>query len=157
MTNRRKVRLRVIQSLYACEMSGNSVEHVLKDDLLKDSFSGSIKKFYVDLMKKTAENNKRFDELIENKSKNWEFARIAIMDKIILRLAICEFLYFPDIPPKVTIDEAIEISKKFSTEKSSSFINGILDSILMDLRKEGKIKKRGRGLQNKKDLEEKQK
>jgi N utilization substance protein B len=68
------------------------------------------------------------------------------LDKLILRLALCEFLHFPDIPPKVTIDEAIEIAKKYSTEKSGRFVNGILDAVLIDLRKEGRLHKKGRGL-----------
>ena len=72
--------------------------------------------------------------------------RITIIDKLILRQAICEFLYFSDIPLIVSIDEAIEISKIFSTDKSGKFINGILDSILLDLKEEGRICKKGRGL-----------
>ena len=63
-----------------------------------------------------------------------------------MRMAICEFLYFDDIPPKVSIDEAIEVSKKYSTEKSGHFINGILDGILAHLKKEHLLKKSGRGL-----------
>ncbi len=64
------------------------------------------------------------------KSKNWDFERIAIIDRLIIRMAICEFLFFDDIPPKVSISEAIEIAKKFSTDDSSAFVNGILDAIL---------------------------
>jgi N utilization substance protein B len=72
--------------------------------------------------------------------------RIAFMDVLIMQLAIAEFLYFPSIPTKVTMNEYIELSKFYSTEKSRNFINGILDKTLKDLKKEGKIKKLGRGL-----------
>ena len=63
-----------------------------------------------------------------------------------LRIALCELLYFPDIPPKVTINEAIEIAKDFSTESSGTFVNGIMDAILIELRKDGELNKSGRGL-----------
>jgi N utilization substance protein B len=98
------------------------------------------------LFRRTVADISHFDMMIRRKAVNWEFNRIAIMDKLILRMALCEFLYFPDIPPKVTIDEAIEVAKKFSTEKSGRFVNGILDAVLIDLRKEGRLQKRGRGL-----------
>ena len=65
---------------------------------------------------------------------------------VLLRMAICEFLFFEDIPPKVSINEMIEISKRYSTEKSSKFINGILDSVFDDLKNEGRIHKSGRGI-----------
>ena len=72
--------------------------------------------------------------------------RIALIDKILLRMGICELLYFPDIPPKVSINEVIEIAKVFSTAGSGKFINGILDAILSELKTTGNLKKTGRGL-----------
>jgi len=77
-------------------------------------------------------NKEVLDEHIRIKSENWEFSRIAILDRLILRIAICEFVYFEDIPAKVSISEAIEIAKKFSTKDSGAFVNGILDAILQD-------------------------
>jgi len=70
-----------------------------------------------------------FDQLIVKRLKNWELTRIAVIDKVILRLALAEILYFDDIPPEVSINEAIELAKRYSTEKSGKFINGILDAI----------------------------
>lgn len=88
------------------------------------------------------------DELLEEFAKNWELDRIAKIDKYLVQLAICELIFFEEIPPKVSINEAIEISKRYSTDKSKMFVNGILDSILKNLETEGKIKKSGRGLQD---------
>lgn len=83
---------------------------------------------------------------IKAKVTRWELDRIAMIDRILLRIGICEFLYFPDIPPKVSINESIEIAKLYSTEKSGGFVNGVLDAILVDLRATKTLHKEGRGL-----------
>jgi N utilization substance protein B len=83
---------------------------------------------------------------IEPTLKNWDVQRVAILDMIMLKMALCELLSFPTIPTKVTLNEFVEISKLYSTEKSKDFINGILDRLLKQLAAEGKIKKEGRGL-----------
>ncbi len=70
-----------------------------------------------------------FDKLIVDRLENWELRRIAVIDKVIFRMALAEILYFEEIPPEVSINEAIELAKKYSTEKSGKFINGILDAI----------------------------
>ncbi|RVT96445.1 transcription antitermination factor NusB [Mucilaginibacter limnophilus] len=85
-------------------------------------------------------------QLIAAKTQNWEPERIAMMDTLLMKMALTEFLYFPSVPVKVTINEYLEISKEFSTPKSNSFINGILDKILNELKAANKIKKTGRGL-----------
>jgi N utilization substance protein B len=81
-----------------------------------------------------------------DKTPNWDSERIAEIDTIILKMAICEFLKFPSIPVKVTINEYLELAKEYSTPKSSIFINGILDNLVKDFTNEGKMKKSGRGL-----------
>ncbi len=89
------------------------------------------------------------DELSEHISptlKNWDIKRVATLDLIILKMAVCEFLYFPTIPTKVTLNEFVEIAKQYSTDKSKDFINGILDRLMKELSAAGKIKKTGRGL-----------
>ena len=86
------------------------------------------------------------DDKIKERVKNWEMNRIALIDRILLRMGVCEMLYFPDIPPKVSINESIEIAKEYSTAGSSKFINGILDAILSNEKKSGRIHKQGRGL-----------
>jgi transcription antitermination factor NusB len=98
------------------------------------------------LIRLTLENNKELDAIIESFAENWDLERIALVDKILMKIALTELLKFPDIPIKVSVNEAIEISKKYSTSKSNIFINGILDSLLIKFKKEGRISKKGRGL-----------
>jgi len=143
--NRRKAREKAVQALYALELSGNNVNFVLNEILGDINNDNSFIEFARKLIKVTFEKRIELDEHIRFHSKNWKFERIAILDRIIMRMAICEFLNFGDIPPKVSIDEAIELSKLFSTDKSSGFINGILDAVYDDLKKENKINKTGRG------------
>jgi N utilization substance protein B len=102
--------------------------------------------FAKDLIRKSIINHDELRELIKQHSKNWDVDRIAFMDILVMQLAITEFLYFPSIPTKVSLNEYIELSKYYSTEKSRNFINGILDKTLKDLKKSGKISKTGRGL-----------
>ncbi len=146
MSTRREARELALRALYAHEFNEYPVNQVIKDIFVKDEYNQMVLSFAKELLKSTVKNIPELDQLIKRKALNWDFERIAIIDKLILRLAICEFLYFPDIPPKVSIDEAIEISKKYSTEKSGKFINGILDSLLTELKKASRIKKTGRGL-----------
>ncbi len=102
--------------------------------------------FAKDLIRKTIINHDELRGLIKEHSKNWDMDRIAFMDVLMMQLAISEFLYFPSIPTKVSMNEYIELSKYYSTEKSRNFINGILDKTLKDLKSSGKIEKIGRGL-----------
>lgn len=102
--------------------------------------------FARDLLRKSIINHTELRGIIHENSRNWDIERIAFVDILIMQLALVEFIYFPTIPTRVTMNEYIELSKFYSTEKSRNFINGILDKALKDLRVEGKIKKSGRGL-----------
>lgn len=102
--------------------------------------------FLVTLFQQTIRYDKEYQQLIGDKTQNWEADRIAMMDTLLMKMALCEFLGFPSIPVKVTINEYLEISKEYSTPKSNSFINGILDKVLIELKSNNKIKKSGRGL-----------
>ena len=104
------------------------------------------REFIVNLFEDSIRYNKDYQELITGKTQNWEPDRIAMMDTLLMKMAIAEFVNFTSIPVKVTINEYLEISKEFSTPKSNSFINGILDKILFDLKAQNKVKKIGRGL-----------
>lgn len=102
--------------------------------------------FTKDLLRRAIINHDELRELIKEHSRNWDVERIAFMDILIMQLAITEFLYFPSIPTKVSLNEYIELSKFYSTEKSRNFINGILDKALKGLKSTEKINKAGRGL-----------
>jgi len=104
------------------------------------------KKFLIEIYGLSQKHDEEFSRLISKKAKNWDLGRIASLDKVILTMAISEFIHFHSIPVKVTINEYIEISKNYSTPKSKQFINGILDVLANELLTEGKIKKSGRGL-----------
>jgi len=111
--------------------------------LLKDK---EDMEFAQKLLRKTLLKDAELTKEIEGKTPNWDKDRIADMDSILLKMAICELLNFPSIPEKVTINEFLEIAKEYSTPKSSIFINGILDNLVKDYKKEGKLNKMGRGL-----------
>jgi N utilization substance protein B len=108
----------------------------------------SEKEFVVDLFRKTVAMNIENELIIDELTKNWELDRIAKMDIILLKMGITELQIFPEIPTKVTLNETIEISKYYSTPKSNTFINGILDKAIERLKKDKKIVKIGRGLLN---------
>jgi N utilization substance protein B len=118
-----------------------------KPFLLKELYKDDDdKKFVLDLFRKVVLNHKEFEKEIVDKTPNWDTERIAEIDMILIKMAIAEFLKFPSIPARVTINEYIEISKDYSTEKSSYFINGVLDKILKDFTASKRIEKIGRGL-----------
>ena len=102
--------------------------------------------FTRELIKQCVHHETELTGLIEEKAQNWDFDRIALIDRLILQMALAEFLYFPSIPPKVTINEYVELSKNYSTPKSKTFVNGILDKSLKDLKEAGKIRKSARGM-----------
>jgi transcription antitermination protein NusB len=104
------------------------------------------KEFVSNLFRKTVLNETELAKEYVNKTPNWDTERIAEIDTIILKMAICEFLKFPSIPTKVTINEYLEIAKEYSTPKSSIFINGILDNLVKEFQANGKLQKTGRGL-----------
>jgi len=144
-SKRRIVREKVLQILYAYEMNNESLQS-LSLEILNEIIEESEKTFANELIQRVIANVKDLDSRIVQRVTNWEMSRIALIDKILLRMGICEILFFPDIPPKVSINESIEIAKDFSTAGSAKFINGILDAVLAEEKKEGRLKKTGRGL-----------
>ncbi|WP_223808759.1 transcription antitermination factor NusB [Rufibacter hautae] len=104
------------------------------------------KAFFEDLYNETLKNDEKYEAMIAESVQNWDVERVALMDKIILKMALCEMHIFLSIPVKVTINEYIDISKVYSTPKSKQFINGVLDKLSQDLLSSGAIRKSGRGL-----------
>ena len=146
MKKRRKARELVLQGLYAWEVSGGPVQRVIEDLEKWGGKDAEIQDFARKLLRKTIENKETLDRDVAMIVENWEFERMALLDRLILRMALCELLYFEEIPPKVTINEAIEIAKIYSTFQSGRFVNGILDSLYKKYKSENKIEKKGRGL-----------
>jgi len=127
-----------IKKLKASDTEDLSLPELVKD---RDDLA-----FATDLFRKTKLAEKELEGAIEGKTPNWDQERIAKLDQIMLQLAICEFLKFPSIPVKVTINEYLEIAKEYSTPKSSIFINGILDKLSKEYQEKGNLNKMGRGL-----------
>ncbi len=144
-SNRRILREKTLQALYAYELNGEGLT-TLTEGILTDLTSQADINFAKQLINKVVANTKLIDKEIQERVDNWEMDRIALIDRLLLRIGITELLFFTDIPPKVTINEVIEIAKDYSTSNSNKFINGILDAILSDLKKSGTLNKAGRGL-----------
>ncbi|HWQ81242.1 MAG TPA: transcription antitermination factor NusB [Ignavibacteria bacterium] len=144
-SKRRFVRIKALEVLYAYQIAKDHIDKV-KKDLLAEITDLEKYNFASELIDAVLKNQRVIDSLITERIKNWEYDRVAILDKIILRLAIAEILYFPEIPPKVSINEAIELAKLYCSDKSPTFVNGVLDAVLNNLKKENKLNKKGRGL-----------
>lgn len=128
--SRRRAREYALQILFQIDLTDSELNQELKDDFWEGSKEDDdVKEFTESIVRGTTENIACLDDVIRKAAENWQLERMAVIDKNILRIAAYELIYMPDIPPSVTINEAIEISKKYSTEESASFINGILDSI----------------------------
>ena len=125
---RRKARETTMQALYALEINNGFPQDVL--ELCDDSFNNSDNDIYTrELFNCVVEKQSWADDLISQCLENWEYGRVAILDKILLRMGVSEIYHIEDVPPKVSISEMVEIAKVYSTEESSSFVNGILDTI----------------------------
>jgi len=139
--SRRTARKVAFQILFANEFLNEDIEEAIHR--VSESLNVEVPKFSRELIRKTWESLEIVNDLIKKHLKNWELERISATDRVILQMGITELLFFPDIPPEVSINEAIELSKEFSEEKSRRFINGVLDAIYreMDLKKTDSDKK----------------
>ena len=146
MGNRRKARETSLQLLYEIDLGSKSSTEVIgafrvdAERLLLDASeaalsSDEIKEFTSQITEGVWSNVHEIDRLIEMHSTHWKISRMALVDRNILRMAVFELLYCADIPASVTINEAIEIAKKYGTEESGSFVNGVLDHIAKELKK----------------------
>lgn len=119
----------------------------LQSFLLQDD-KEDVVKFASNLLDKYYDHEEELVSIIKPKLKNWDIERIAVLDVVLLKMAICELKYFPNIPVKVTINEYIDLAKEYSSDKSKDFINGMLDKIMKELKTNNQLKKQGRGLIN---------
>jgi transcription antitermination protein NusB len=131
----------IIKTLKKFKQSTDSSKNLLP--LFKDE---EDLEFTKTLFRKSILNSEEYREIIKKHLRNWDLDRVAFIDVLIMEMALCEFINFPSIPTKVSLNEYIDLARFYSTEKSRTFINGILDKILKSLKDEGKISKTGRGL-----------
>ena len=146
----------ILQEIFTDEMPGYEDDQEMIAMLMENFFrshqnitflnllSGEKKEYAYDLLKTVLEKETYCMELIQPKLVNWEAERVAVIDILLLRMGVCEFLYFPTIPTKVTINEYIEVAKSYSTPQSGQFINGVLDNIRKDLERTNEIRKQER-------------
>tara|TARA_X000001036_G_scaffold423489_1_gene447484 strand:- start:899 stop:1369 length:471 start_codon:yes stop_codon:yes gene_type:complete len=129
-----------LQAIYVCEVSGDPFSFDNKSSIFTEHFKDELKDFFGDLSdsqmvyskrlyEQSVKNKDFVDQLIADRLNNWDISRLAIIDKIILRMSVSEMFFLDDVPPKVSIAEGVEIAKVFSTKDSSSFVNGILDAV----------------------------
>mgnify|MGYP001416816943 FL=1 len=147
-TQKRESRGLCLQILFANNFSENNFEELLDNffvstdiDLERNSFTPKQIEYASQLYAAVLKGKDNVDKIIEEKLVNWEMSRLAIMDMMILRMSISEMLFIDDIPPKVSITEAVEIAKEYSSKDSSSFVNGIMDAVYNENYKSLKKKK----------------
>jgi transcription antitermination factor NusB len=134
MGQRRRAREAVLECLYTFEIRGDvSVDEIFPYSQDRHQLDEEASAFALSLLTKTTQNIKELDSLISKHIDNWDLARLATIDKNILRLGLAELHYFPDIPKKVTIDEAIELAKIYGSADSGRFVNGVLDALSKDV------------------------
>jgi N utilization substance protein B len=129
MISRRKGREFALQALYASEVGDSTLEKAADTIDEEDPVSAEMREYGLKLARAVRRRAPEIDTLIADTSERWDVERIAVIDRIILRLSIAELMTEPDVPAKVCINEAVEIARKFSTENSSRFVNGVLDAV----------------------------
>ena len=135
--DKRIARCICLQSIYAMEISNSDEKELInhfyeKSDELYSNITDKQINYVKRLISLYKDKREELDVLINQKLKNWDMSRLAMIDKLILRMSLTEMLYIDDVPPKVSIAEGVEIAKEFSTKDSSRFVNGILDAVYND-------------------------
>ncbi|MEI8135341.1 MAG: transcription antitermination factor NusB [bacterium] len=147
LSQRRLARERALQVLFSHAINERNTDELYIELIKADEIlSEQALEFARDLLRHFNQHEAELNVIITERLSNWDFTRVALVDKILIQLGILEFKYFPEIPPKATINELIEIAKDFSTEESGKFINGILHAIKEDMVAKGEMNKEGRGL-----------
>jgi len=139
MGTRRQARELAMQALFYMDVRSKVSTEMLGNFCANFSPPSKSRAFFLKLVNGVLEAQGELDALIEQFSKNWDISRMSSVDRNVMRIAVFELLYCEDIPSKVSINEAVDVGKKFGTEESGAFINGIMDSIRADLEKEGKL------------------
>lgn len=133
MGTRRRARELAMQALFYMDTQQNGSPRMLERFCENFSLPQNVRPFFLQLVNGVLAAQPQIDSLIERYSKNWRVQRMSCVDRNVMRVAVFEMLFCPDIPPKVSINEAIDVAKKFGTEESGAFINGIVDRIRIAL------------------------
>ena len=136
MATRRMAREVALKALYAAESFGELDPGLMERLASEEKLPDRLRDFARTLCRAAWENRAQYDDLIAGKAEHWALHRIARMDRIILRMALTEFFVFKDVPQKVIIDEAIELARQYSTDKSPGFVNGVLDALIISVENE---------------------
>jgi len=129
MTNRRRAREAAIQVLYRYDLVNEDYSKTVPETIQRQNLNPESAEYFKRLIKNTFDHLAEIDLSIQSHLKSWTLDRLAAIDRSVLRIACCELLFFPDIPPKVSINEAVDIVKKFNDDESGRFVNGVLDAI----------------------------
>jgi transcription antitermination factor NusB len=133
-TQRRKAREVALQALYTIDLMGEEASEQIEEFIRSEGKRATIIEFAGQLVRGSLKNIKSIDKKLARAALNWEISRMAVIDRNILRLGAYELLFCPDIPPKVAMNEAIELAKKFGSKDSAPFVNGILDKLYKEER-----------------------
>jgi transcription antitermination protein NusB len=129
VTNRRRAREAAIQVLYRNDLVNEDFNKTVPETIQRQNLNPEATEYFSRLVKSTFEHLAEIDQCIQNHLKSWTLDRLTTIDRSVLRIACCELLFFPDIPPKVSINEAVDIAKKYSDDESGRFVNGVLDAV----------------------------
>jgi len=130
MSTRHRAREFVLKSLYAFELGDQTELQIIETVIADSGLDEKTRTFAQRLFSLVVKNLAEIDVYIQQLAENWALERIAVVDKNVMRMAVCEVEHMPDIPVKVAVNEAIELAKKYSTMESASFVNGILDKVM---------------------------
>jgi len=132
MHKRTRARRLVMLALYQADLLGENYAADAREWLAARGAENALRAFALELFDNTREHMREIDEILESIAENWHLNRMAAIDRALLRIAVCELLYFKDAPPKVVINEAVELAKRYSTAASGAFVNGLLDRVHKD-------------------------
>jgi len=139
MRKRTKCRIWALQAFYSSLLTGKDTDRALSEFFEHRRIAPQNSEFTVNLVSLLSANLERIDSLLESHLDNWSLQRLAVLDRILIRLALAEFLFLEDIPPKVTINEYVQLAHLFGTDESPRFVNGVLDAVLKSLPENGRV------------------
>jgi transcription antitermination protein NusB len=135
MTHRRMARECALEVLYRLDLVGDEPENTIEEIVTRRNPSDEAESYLRRLISAVITNQKEIDALLRRHLRRWRLERLTVLDRAILRVAAAELVYFGDVPPRVSINEAVEVSKKFGDDESGRFVNGVLDGVFRELKK----------------------